>query len=183
MTEDSLKSSSRCNSMWLSREYLNINFIKSFKPREACFFFFLQKSSKHPQGDKLLDMSLLSLSEYDIRSNFIFLEFTKWFFFPAPFTVYSPVSLSISCILFSLYNWPLDDMNYKSQYEIAFFWPNGRGKKETIAAFISFYSRLVKILCNEVSKSKWTSSNKDCIEKSEVKTDEKHILLLGDFHS
>lgn len=66
-------------------------------------------------------MSLLSLSEYDIRSNFIFLEFTKWFFFPVPFTVYSPVSLSVSYILFSLYNWPLDDMNYKSQYEIAFF--------------------------------------------------------------
>lgn len=120
MTEDSLKSSSHYNSMRLSREYLNINFIKSFKPREM-FFFFLQKSSKHPQGDKLLDMSLLSLSEYDIRSNFIFLEFTKWFFFPAPFTVYSPVSLSVSYILFSLYNWPLDDMNYKSQYEIAFF--------------------------------------------------------------
>lgn len=122
MPEDSLKISSHCNSMWLSREYLNINFIKSFKPRETFFFFFfLQKSSKHPHGDKLLDMSLLSLSEYDIRSNFIFLEFMKWFFFPAPFTVYSPVSLSISCILFSLYNWPLDEMNYKSQHEIAFF--------------------------------------------------------------
>lgn len=88
----------------------------------------------------------------------------------------------VSYTLFSLYNPAIRwTWTYKSQYEIAFFGQT-EGEKETIVAFISFYL-YQKILCNEVSKSKWASSNKDCTEKPEDKTDEKHILLLGDFHS
>lgn len=63
-----------------------------------------------------------------------------------------------------------------------FCWPTEGEKKETIAAFMPFYSRLVRIICNEVPNCKWTWSDTYYIDKSEDKTDEKHILLLGDFH-
>lgn len=74
------------NSLCLLREQLNINFRKCLSPKET-WFFPHTTVWQVTWGEELLDISLLSFGECDIRSNFISSTIEKktrfFVFFPA----------------------------------------------------------------------------------------------------